>query len=222
MCGKFTQMASWRDVHAFSQPLVLKVAGDAVETATPMRTAHILRLDEAGERVMVPMRWGFSRQGAPAPSRPDHMHARAETVDQLPTFRNCFARHRGILLVHTFNEGEELASGKTKQWVITPKDGEPIAIAVICAAVGQGDAQLWTFVQVTTPANRLIAPLTDRMPAILPREAWPVWLGETEATPAEIKASLTTYEDNGRWEIAPQARPSAKTRPAAPQSDLFG
>ena len=66
MCGKFTQMASWRDVHAFSQPLVLKVAGDAVETATPMRIAHILRLDEAGERVMVPMRWGFSRQGAAA------------------------------------------------------------------------------------------------------------------------------------------------------------
>lgn len=222
MCGKFTQMASWREVHAFSQPLVLKVTGDAIETATPMRMAHILRLDDTGERVIVPMRWGFSRRGAVAPVRPDHMHARAETVDQLPTFRNAFARQRGILLVHTFNEGEELPNGKTKQWVITPKDGEPIAIAVVCEEWRRGEEQLWTFVQVTTPANQLITPLTDRMPAILPRASWPLWLGETDATAAQIKGILTTFEDEGRWEIAPQTRAPAKTRPPHSQSDLFG
>lgn len=220
MCGKFTQMASWREVHAFSQPLVTKVPGDRVETATPMRMAHILCLDETGARAMVPMRWGFSRRGGGAPARPDHMHARAETVDQLPTFRNAFARHRGILLVHTFNEGEELPSGRTRQWVITPKDGEPIAIAVICEPRGDGGDRLWTFVQVTTPANALIAPLTDRMPAILPREVWPLWLGETGAAPAEVKAVLETFESEDRWEIAPQDRRPGRTGP--PQPDLFG
>ncbi len=220
MCGKFTQMASWREVHAFSQPLVKKVPGDRVETATPMRMAHILCLDETGARIMVPMRWGFSRRGTTAPVRPDHMHARAETVDQLPTFRHAFARHRGILLVHTFNEGEELPNGRTRQWVITPKDGEPIAISVICETWDGRDAPLWTFVQVTTPANALIAPLTDRMPAILPREAWPLWLGETDAAPAEVKDVLKTFEAGDRWEIAPQARVPTKTQP--PQPDLFG
>ncbi len=29
--------------------------------------------------------------------------------------------------------------------------------------------------------NTLISGITDRMPAILPREAWPIWLGETAA-----------------------------------------
>lgn len=221
MCGKFTQMASWHEVHAFSQPLVVRVEGDRVQTSTPMRMAHVLKLDEAGKRVMVPMRWGFSRRSSLSPSRPDHMHARAETADRLPTFRQAFARGRGLLFVHTFNEGEELPNGRTKQWVITPKDGEPLAIAVICEEWARGEERLWTFVQVTTPANRLIAPLTDRMPAILARPAWPAWLGETDASPGEVKALLSTFEDEGAWEIAPERRRSAG-KAAPPQGDLFG
>lgn len=220
MCGKFTQMASWRDVHAFSQPIVLKPAGDRIETATPMRFARVMRLNAHGDREMIPMRWGFSRGPDTHPGRPGHMHARAETVDRLPTFREAFARQRGLLFVHTFNEGEELPNGRTKQWVITPKDGEPVAIAVICETRRQGDTAIRTFVQVTTPANRLIAPLTDRMPAILPREAWPAWLGETSATLSEIKALLTPFEENGAWTLAPQARP-APASPTDSQPDLF-
>ncbi|MFA5955081.1 hypothetical protein [Hyphomicrobium sp.] len=47
------------------------------------------------------------------------MHVRSETIDRRPTFDNAFAHGRVILVVHTFNEGEELPNGKTKQWVIT-------------------------------------------------------------------------------------------------------
>lgn len=222
MCGKFTQMASWREVHAFSGPLVLKMEDDAVITSTPMRMAQILHLDDSGARVMTPMRWGFSKKSAVSPSRPDHMHARAETVDSLPTFASAFASGRGILMVQTFNEGEELPNGKTKQWVITPKDGEPIAIAVIFERWVRGDESFWTFVQVTTPANALIAPLTDRMPAILRREDWSLWLGETGASSDAVKATLQTYDDAGSWSIAPQETARLKPPPkAAPQDDLF-
>ncbi|MBL8552221.1 MAG: SOS response-associated peptidase family protein [Hyphomonadaceae bacterium] len=222
MCGKFTQMFTWAEVHAFSQPLVIKAEGDQVVTSTPMRMAHIMRLDETGARVMNPMRWGFSKKSAKAPVRPDHMHARAETVDTLPTFAPAFAASRGVLMVHTFNEGEELPNGRTKQWVITPKDGEPIAIAVICERWTNETEDLWTFVQVTTPANTLIRPITDRMPAILRRADLPVWLGEIDAPAAAIKALLATYEDDGAWDIAPQAS-GKPPRPAGggAQADLF-
>jgi putative SOS response-associated peptidase YedK len=72
---------------------------------------------------MVQMRWGFAGKKDPNPSRPKHMHARAESIDTLPTFASGFAHARGILLVHTFNEGEELPSGKTKQWVVVLSRG---------------------------------------------------------------------------------------------------
>lgn len=221
MCGKFTQLASWEEVHAFSQPLVLKPGPAELVVSTPMRTARIMRLDAEGRRELVTMRWGFAGMDDRNPSRPKHMHARSETVDRLRTFADAFANRRGILMVHTFNEGEELPNGRTKQWVVTPKDGQPIAIAVICEEWHNGAETLWTFVQVTTPANTLISRITDRMPAILLRETWPVWLGETGASLDEVKAVLCTYEDGGNWMMTEQApsRPR-QPRPKA-QQELF-
>ena len=225
MCGKFTQLSSWREVHAFSQPLVVKVATDEVVVSTPMRFANIMRLNAAGARELVLMRWGFAGKDDPNPARPKHMHARAETADRLRTFAQAFASSRGILMVHTFNEGEELPNGKTKQWVVTPQDGQPIAIAVICEEWPNGTEALQTFVQVTTPANALISRITDRMPAILPSETWPTWLGETDAPLTEVKALLHTFEAGGNWVMTEQAskrppRPPKKPR-TNPQPDLF-
>lgn len=174
--------------------------------------ANIMRLNAAGGREMVPMRWGFAGHDDPNPSRPKHMHVRAETIDQRRTFAHAFANSRGILMVNTFNEGEELANGKTKQWVVTPNDGQPIAIAVVFEEWRNGLERLLTFVMVTTPPNALIARVTDRMPAILPRETWPAWLGETDASLEDVRALLHMFEDGGNWTMDPQT----SNRPARP------
>jgi putative SOS response-associated peptidase YedK len=62
---------------------------------TPMRTANFMRLSAAGAREMVPMRWAFAGHDDPNPSRPKHMHVRAETIDQRRTFAHGFATSRG-------------------------------------------------------------------------------------------------------------------------------
>ncbi len=222
MCGKFTQMYSWQDVHAFSQPIGVPDEMDEVVVSTPMRMARIMRLDAAGERELVEMRWGFAGKDDTNTARPKHMHARGESVDRLRTFADSFAHRRGILMVQTFNEGEELPNGKTKQWVITPNDGQPIAIAVICEEWHNGPETLQTFVQVTVPANLLISRITDRMPAILPRGVWSTWLGETGASLDEVKALLQTFDDGGNWTMMEQ--PSNRRSPARKQKaqqDLF-
>jgi putative SOS response-associated peptidase YedK len=71
----------------------------------------------------------------------------------------------------------------------------------------------------------LTASITDRRPAILPREAWPIWLGETDGSLADVKALLQTREDGGNWTMAPQ-HPSETLRPPKPtrqkaQGELF-
>ncbi|MBS0250253.1 MAG: SOS response-associated peptidase family protein [Proteobacteria bacterium] len=220
MCGKFTQLSSWQNVHAFSQPLV---EPDSEVVSTPMRFANIIRLNENGEREVVSMRWGFAAKGDKNPSRPKHMHARSETIDRLPTFADAFRHRRGILIVHTFNEGEQLPNGKTKQWVITPNDGKPIAIAVICEKWTNGDETLDTFIQVTTPANALISKITDRMPAILQPEDWEAWLGEKQGGPADVKSVLRTFEDGGGWTMTEQAptRKASKSKKDDGQAGLF-
>jgi hypothetical protein len=42
MCGKFTQMASWQEVHAFSQPLTMTSQPSEAIVSTPMRSARIM------------------------------------------------------------------------------------------------------------------------------------------------------------------------------------
>jgi putative SOS response-associated peptidase YedK len=219
MCGKFTQMATWEEVVAFSQPLTAIPEGGAVTVSTPMRTARVIRLGEDGRREMVAMRWGFSKPENPS-FKPDHMHARAETIDTRPTFAESFAERRGLVVVETFNEGEQLSSGKTQQWVIRPKDRKPIAIAVIWEEWAGDTGSEPTFVMVTVPPNELIGRITDRMPAILRQEDWPVWLGEADASLVEAKALLKTFDDEGAWEMTQQAKSSKQAKPKS-QFDLF-
>jgi putative SOS response-associated peptidase YedK len=80
-----------------------------------MRPAYIMHLDGEGRRVMTAMRWGFSGVNDKTPARPRQIHARGETVDTLKTFADAFAYSRGILMVATFNEAEEVGK-RTKQW----------------------------------------------------------------------------------------------------------
>jgi putative SOS response-associated peptidase YedK len=76
---------------------------------------------------------------------------------------------------------------------------------------------------ITVPPNPLIARITDRMPAILPQQDWPAWLGEIDAPYRDIKALLQTFDDRGNWEMTEQ-QPSKKksaSPPPKPQMDLF-
>ena len=79
MCGKFTAMASWRQVHSFSQSLTKDALGrDAIVTYRPMDPMPVIIWDkEEKRRRIVPMRWGFPHRSNPM--RPDPIHVRSET-----------------------------------------------------------------------------------------------------------------------------------------------
>ncbi len=218
MCGKFSQMYSWAEIHAFSTPLdelaTSAAANDRVQVVTPMRDAWVLRRGAEGRREMVAMRWGWpDRRPGAALDRPKHMHARAETIDRLPTFAPSFhAGRRGIIPAGTFNVGEE-AGRKVIQHVLTPRDGTALGIAALYDAVPARDGTaILAFVMVTTAPNPTIARVTDRMPALLPREHWAAWLGETAAPAAEVQSLLVPWPDT--LDIALQPRTPAPPRTA--------
>ncbi len=226
MCGKFTQMQRWSalvalaDLHRTMSPDFsgsLDSSGGPVETVTPMRFASVITLGEDGRRKVLRMRWGLVPPGVqdPAGVKP-HIHARAETIDQKPAFREAFRRRRGLVAVTSFNEGREITPSKTEQHVLTPKDGTPIGIAVVweCWKPDKGNALL-SFAMVTVPPNPLIATLTDRMPALIEAGDWPLWLGETPASLAAVKALLRPSPRDLEMQAA------AKPKPRGDQPDLF-
>jgi putative SOS response-associated peptidase YedK len=215
MCGKFTAMLSWGDV-VFLEDLVnypVRDGNDAEITLRVMGVLPVIVWDrETKARRMLPMRWGFPHRADPR--RPDPIHARAETIDEKPTFRDAFLDgQRGIVLAKTFNEAPDSGA----QHVITPGDLAAVGIAVLWRRFGD----LLACVMVTVPANALIAALpTDRMPAILAPEDWAIWLGEEPAAHDRIKACLKTTQ-GVRWTMTPEQR-AAKPRRAPTVSDPGG
>lgn len=218
MCGKFVQMKDWEAMVELAQ-LVLSTSRDLTDTVTPMRVASVIRLNAQGKREVARMRWGLVPAGASDQNiGTQFIHARAETIDEKPTYRGAFLNRRGLVIVRSFNEGKEITPTRTEQHVITPCDGKPLAIAVIWERWRK--MPLESFAMVTTCANKLIGTITDRMPAVIAYGDWDKWLGEVPATADELKAILKPFEGDWTMEAAPRAkRPGPKKRDA--QQELF-
>jgi len=122
------------------------------------------------------------------------INARAEDIETKPAFREAFKRRRCLIPLDNFYEWKKFG----------PKDRQPYAIALQGGGL-MSMAGLWetwrspagetvrSAAIVTCPPNALIAELHDRMPVILPREAWPPWLGEETADADQLKALLIPY-----------------------------
>ena len=223
MCGKFTAMASWRRVVSFSRSFTSWGGPDETVTYRPMLMLPVIVYDaEAKRRRVLPMRWGF-----PALNNfltPKHIHARSETIDTTQAFGPLFqAGRRGIVVMQTFNEGHDLPNGRTEQWTIDPCDGVPRGFAFLWQGYemeGVKDPMLCC-VMVTVPASKLIAPITDRMPAILDDADWATWLGEADASPEKAKAVLRTVE-GVNWKMEREPKPPwQRGAPNAAEPTLF-
>lgn len=95
MCGKFTAQTTWLQVVDFSQPLTGEGGGEGggdgevyTYRVNGMLPVIIIWDVELGKRRIVPMRWGFPDRRDWR--RPQPIHAHAETVDELRTFRDAF------------------------------------------------------------------------------------------------------------------------------------
>jgi len=221
VCGKFTAMATWAQVVAFSRPLILPADAQGSEadrsvTYRVMSSLPVILWDIVErKRRVVPMRWGF-----PHPAdwrRPQPIHARAETIETTKAFAHAFADgQRGIVLMKTFNEAPDV-DGPTIQHTITPGEEQAVAAAFVWRRFQQADmpAPMFACVLVTVPANRLIATLpTDRMPAFLAPEDWDIWLGERQADIEQVKACLKTME-GVRWTMAKEDARAKRGKPTA-------
>jgi len=218
MCGKFTQMMSWGELVSLAE--MIGAPPSATETVTPMRFATVVRLGAEGRRETARMRWGFVPADAPdASAGTRFIHARAETIEQRPTFREAFFQRRGLVVVNTFNEGKEITPSKTEQYVVTLKSRAATAIAVIWERWSAPNAPpLETFAMVTVAANTMIGAITDRMPALIADEDWAKWLGEVPASVDELKAMLRPSSLDMAMEKAGKPAPPPKPNP---QPDLF-
>lgn len=137
----------------------------------PTQYHPVMRQDEAG--VYYLHSWGLVPHWAKEKKLAWSMiNARAESLREKPAFRNLLSRRRCLVPADGFYEWKQ--KGKAKQpWRILLCSGEPFFFAGLWdewrAPEGQSHH---SFTIITTEANELMAPIHDRMPAILgPSEA---------------------------------------------------
>ena len=136
-------------------------------------------LERATEgRVVEQHRWGlipsFAKSAKDGAKR---INARAETIASSPSFRTSFSKRRCIVPADGFYEWRR-TGGRKQPFYLHPPEDAVLAMAGLWSVWKDPATGLWvpSAAVVTTDANRLVSSLHDRMPVLLPREAWDDWL----------------------------------------------
>jgi putative SOS response-associated peptidase YedK len=161
----------------------------------PTDPLPVVRYDaKASERSLDVMRWGLVPYWAKDLKVAfANINAKAEGIESKPAFRDAFQRRRCLVAVDNFYEWAKTAGGK-QPYAIALADRDIMALAGLWEN-WRSSAGEWvrSFAIVTTTPNELCAELHNRMPVVLGRETWPVWLGEEPADPRQLKALLAPY-----------------------------
>lgn len=118
-------------------------------------------------------------------------NARAETVDELPSFKEPFEKRRCLIPVTGFYEWR-LDPGEKKKtpYKVTTEENVFYLAGIWDYWAAQNIA---SFAIITTEPNQLISQLHNRMPVILPRELHRDWLDPENDDLAGLKAMLKPY-----------------------------
>ena len=164
----------------------------------PMQPVAAIRLRgaEGPERECVWLRWGLAPSWAKDPAIGNSLiNARCETAAAKPAFRAAFRRRRCLVPADGFYEWQR-TGGRKQPYFFHRADDHPFAIAGLWELwEGPDHAALETCTLLTTAANGLMRPIHDRMPVILPPEAYSPWLDPT-VEPAELQPWLAPPPDD--------------------------
>lgn len=194
MCGRYTFTLSAATLtEAFGLVPPGFVIRDGYNIA-PGQYIIIVR-PEAGTRHADVAFWGLIPSWVKDPnafSKP--INARAETLSEKPTFRTAFRRKRVIIPASGFYEWKAQGKGKQPFYIHPAEDGFFAFAGLMEDWHGPNGEQMVSACIITTEANTLMADIHNRMPVILPRTSWDIWLDPASQT-REVQPLLLPYPD---------------------------
>lgn len=192
MCGRYTLHVPTR---ALMDLFDLPEVPDLLPRYNVAPSQEVPVVRQRGEsRELTLLRWGLipfwskDPKGGPTP-----INARSDSAAEKPAFRQAFRRHRCLLPADGFYEWKK--EGTKKQPVLfRMRDEGPFAFAGLWDRWEGPDGQIiQSCTLLTTEPNDLVAPVHDRMPVILPPEAYARWLDPSETDPAHVQPLLRPY-----------------------------
>ena len=186
MCGRFTLHS--RDRIRLKGVTALDLPFEARYNIAPSQP--ILGIADFGRGIEALMlTWGlipsWSTDGK------GFINARAETLEEKPSFSESFRFRRCLIPANGFFEWRRSGREKTPFYIYAD-DESPLMFAGIWDSWRNRGETVTSCAIITTAANELVAELHDRMPVILPPEAQEAWL-DRRTNRIELLRMLTPY-----------------------------
>ena len=205
VCGRFVSSSPPAQIASF---FGASFEGDALAPSynvAPTNDVYAVVAPPDDGRILRAFHWGL----VPVWAKDDKIgskmiNARAETLAEKPSFKGLLKNRRCIIPMDGFYEWQAPAPGAplgptgkpAKQpMYIHRADGRPLAVAGLWTAwrdkAGPADAPwLHSCTVITTAANATMAPVHDRMPALLGEDAWHEWLNPADQDLAALSSLL--------------------------------
>jgi putative SOS response-associated peptidase YedK len=191
MCGKFVLSGDWEII---AQEFDLSAPESALRTTgdiQPGQDSTCIIRTETGNGI-VNLHWGFAPQWVtPKPKAKLLINARAETLAEKPSFADAFQKRRCLIVAFGFYEWSE----KKKPFYFYLRSGRPFGLAGIYEPAITPSGPRSSFVIITTTPNKLIAPLHDRMPVIIPADQRFLWLDCSRYDKDRLQSLLVPYPE---------------------------
>lgn len=177
MCGRY-RLARKKEILAETFDVENDIEWTPRYNVAPGQDVAVVRQDATQPvRTFSPVRWGLIPSWSKDPKAGYKMiNARAETIANTPAFRGPFRSRRCLILADGFYEWSKLGKQKSP-FCFSMADDSIFAFAGIWDRWRSPDKEwIETCSIITTSANSLLSELHDRMPVILQRANYGLWL----------------------------------------------
>jgi putative SOS response-associated peptidase YedK len=193
MCGRYKRrgdkqrIAEAFKVRASLDELYLEESDDI----PPGFVQPVVRLSDAGERVLEDVRWGFKL--------PDRLlfNTRSDNVLTSKFWKERFIEHSCIVPVSAFIEWQDVPKGQEKpKYETGVPGGDILGFAGLWSPRKNPKTNQWedTFSVFTTDPNAKMMPIHDRQPVILEPRDYEEWLTPAERPPVHLLRVLPDEE----------------------------
>jgi putative SOS response-associated peptidase YedK len=194
MCGRFTLFVDPADLMDAFPEFVFPEEMPQRYNIAPTQPVAVVANN--GQKQVEFFRWGLVPFWAKDRSIGNRMiNARSETLAEKPAFRAAYRRRRCLVLADGFYEWHKEPGQKRKTpYHIRLKSGSPFAFAGLWESWRSPDEEMvLSCTIITTQPNDLVAAVHHRMPVILDRAAYDLWLDPAERGPQELGSWLRPY-----------------------------
>tara|TARA_Y100001968_G_C19453982_1_gene770848 strand:- start:1918 stop:2556 length:639 start_codon:yes stop_codon:yes gene_type:complete len=205
MCGRYELKTEFADLPSLLKKEYPKGLEEKYAKQTLIRpTDPVLVLKNEGKTTTSLMLWGFISEWAKNPFQKENnkpFNARAETIDKKKLFRGSWKHKRCLLPASGFFE---------KGHRISRQDQQPFWLAGIWNRwMSAEGSEIESCCVITTESNKLIQPIHNRMPVIVPQGLEEEWVTsvKNESELRALKPILSPWNSKG-WKTEPIAQAS--------------